>query len=108
MKMVASARLGGRAPDPRGQVLVLFALLLVVLLLVSALAVDYGGGLVTKRNYQNVADAASLAGAQQLTRPLSVNLTCGSKQFCARQAAWESVQKQLAFTGLNPATRAAT
>jgi Flp pilus assembly protein TadG len=104
-----AAPMQARRGDPRGQVLVLFALMLVVLLLVSALAVDYGGWLVTKRNYQNVSDAAALAGAQQLTRPLSTACPSGaSKNFCARQAAWESVQAALRFTGLNPATQANT
>src|SRR5690242_19875985 len=82
----ASAAVARREP---GQVLV-------VLLLVSALAVDYGGWLVARRNYQNVADAASLAGAQQLSRPFGA--TCasgGSKNFCARVAAWDSLKAAL-------------
>jgi hypothetical protein len=88
-------------------VLVLFALMLVVLLLVSALAVDYGGWLVTKRNYQNISDAASLAGAQQLTRPLVDACPSGpTKNFCARQAAWESVKAALRFTALDPVAQA--
>lgn len=102
-----AAPLQARHGDPKGQVLVLFALMLVVLLLVSALAVDYGGWLVTKRHYQNVSDAAALAGAQQLTRPLNAECASGiSKQFCARQAAWESVKRQLGFTALDPVTQA--
>jgi len=81
--------------------------MLVVLLLVSALAVDYGGWLVAKRNYQNVGDAAALAGAQQLTRPLAAACTGGqTKNFCARQAAWESVKSALGFSGLNPIAQA--
>ena len=108
MKTRITAPLQARRGDPRGQVLVLFALMLVVLLLVSALAVDYGGWLVTKRNYQNVSDAAALAGAQQLTRPLSNACPSGqTKNFCARQAAWESVKATLGFTALNPAAQAA-
>lgn len=83
-----------------GQVLVLFTLVLVVLLLASALAVDYGAWLVTKRSYQNVADAAALAGAQQLTRSLTP-----AKRSLARQAAWQSVKSQLGL-GLDPATQA--
>ncbi|HEY2917343.1 MAG TPA: carboxypeptidase-like regulatory domain-containing protein [Candidatus Limnocylindrales bacterium] len=83
-----------------GQVLVLFTLLLVVLLLASALAVDYGAWLVTKRSYQNVADAAALAGAQQLTR----SLTAG-KRSLAREAAWQAVKSDLNLT-LDPAAQA--
>jgi hypothetical protein len=109
MKTRLTAPMLARRGDPRGQVLVLFALMLVVLLLVSALAVDYGGWLVTKRNYQNVSDAAALAGAQYLTRQ-PVATTCPSgpnKNFCARQAAWESVKAALKFTALDPAAQAA-
>ncbi|MEO8272470.1 MAG: pilus assembly protein TadG-related protein [Chloroflexota bacterium] len=98
-----TAPLQARRGDPKGQVLVLFALMLVVLLLVSALAVDYGGWLVTKRNYQNASDAASLAGAQQLTRPLAA-----SKNVLARQAAWESVKQALDLGGVTPTIQAVT
>ena len=101
MKTRFTAPLQARRGDPRGQVLVLFALMLVVLLLVSALAVDYGGWLVAKRNYQNVGDAAALAGAQQLSRPLSAG-----KNVLARQAAWESVKSALDLPALIPATQA--
>ena len=89
--------------DPRGQVLVLFALVLIVLLLVSALAIDYGGFLVTKRTYQNASDSASLAGAQFLTRPASA-----AKQSHAKQAAWASVASALGFApAFDPVARAA-
>jgi hypothetical protein len=108
MKLGTSRLLGPRRRDARGQVLVLFALVLVVLLLVSALAVDYGGWLVARRNYQNVADAASLAGAQQLTRAVSAPCPSGgSKQFCARVAAWSSVKTALKLTALDPTAQAA-
>jgi Flp pilus assembly protein TadG len=107
--LMSTARATGplqfRRGDARGQVLVLFALVLVVLLLVSALAIDYGGWLVAKRNYQNVGDAASLAGAQQLTRPLTS--TSGPKNLLAREAAWASLASALGFTGVDPAVRAA-
>jgi hypothetical protein len=48
----------------RGQVLVLFAGGLVALLLVAALAFDVGSMLVQRRDEQNAADAAALAGAR--------------------------------------------
>jgi Flp pilus assembly protein TadG len=103
MKMPSTTPLQARRGDPRGQVLVLFALMLIVLLVVSALAVDYGGWLVTKRNYQNSTDAAALAGAQQLTRTATAG--CADKNYCARVAAWQSVQSALGFTAL-PANQA--
>lgn len=54
----------------RGQVLVLFAGGLVALLLVAALAFDVGMMLVERRDQQNAADAAALAGARfVLTSP---------------------------------------
>jgi hypothetical protein len=50
----------------RGQVLVLNVLALVVLLGMSAFAIDVGSWYQTKRHDQAVADAAALAGAQAL------------------------------------------
>jgi Putative Flp pilus-assembly TadE/G-like len=47
-----------------GQVLVLFAITLAVLLLVVGLAIDGGNGLMQRRNAQNTADFAALAGAR--------------------------------------------
>jgi hypothetical protein len=50
----------------RGQVLVIFALTLVTLLLFAALAYDTGTMLLERRDEQNAADAAALAGARYL------------------------------------------
>jgi Flp pilus assembly protein TadG len=55
--------------DPRrerGQVLVIFALVLVTLMIFAALAFDTGMMLVERRDQQNAADAAALAGARFL------------------------------------------
>jgi len=58
--------------DERGQVLVLFAGGLVALLLIAALAFDVGSMLVQRRDEQNAADAAALAGARYvLTDPVA-------------------------------------
>lgn len=54
------------AKDEDGQVLILFALMLVVLMGFAALAIDIGIIAVQKSNLQNAADAAALAGAQDL------------------------------------------
>src|SRR5512146_2267298 len=103
----SGAPLAARRGDQRGQVLVLFTLMLVVLLLVSALAVDYGSWLVSRRSYQNVADAAALAGAQQLSRPLTDLCASGaSKNVCAREAAWQSVKAALNLGSLDPSAQA--
>jgi hypothetical protein len=50
----------------RGQVLVIMAFGIVVLLIVAGLAVDGGTVLMERRHAQNAADAASLAGARLL------------------------------------------
>lgn len=86
----------------RGQTLVLFALFLVVLIGSSAVAVDYGTWLKVRRDYQNVADAAVLAGSAFLVRPVS-----GPKQVDAREAAWKSIEDQLGLT-LNETALAAS
>ena len=50
----------------RGQVLPLFALFLLVLLGLTALAIDVSGALSAQRAYRSFADSAALAGAQDL------------------------------------------
>ena len=80
---------------PRGQVLALFALFLVVLIGATAITVDYGTWLKSRRDYQNVADAAVLAGGGFLSRPIN-----NTKREHARRAAWDSLNAQLNL-GLN-------
>jgi hypothetical protein len=58
-----SSTTNDRAPE-RGQVLVLFAGGLIALLIIAALAFDVGMMLVERRDEQNAADAAALAGAR--------------------------------------------
>src|SRR5258708_7563957 len=89
-----------------GQVLVMFAFVLVVMLGTAALAVDYGSWLLTRRSLQNDADAASLAGVVQLgsTGP------CGSasaRAVCARQDAWRAVGTSLKLS-LDPVALSAS
>ncbi|HEX5615889.1 MAG TPA: pilus assembly protein TadG-related protein [Acidimicrobiia bacterium] len=55
-----------RHDDERGAVLVMMAVLLVVLLGITALAVDLGVGRAHKREVQSGADAGALGGAQEL------------------------------------------
>jgi len=81
------------ARSEHGQALVLFVLFLIVLLGSTALVVDYGSWLKVRRDYQNVADAAVLAGSINLTRPVTV-----TKQVAAREAAWKSIEDQLGLT----------
>jgi Flp pilus assembly protein TadG len=55
-----------RVADDRGSVIVMVVLLLTALLAISALAVDVGSWYTAKRKLQATADAAVLAGAQDL------------------------------------------
>ena len=68
-----------------------------VLLGFTALAVDYGTYLLARRHYQNVADAAAIAGSTYMSRPITA-----AKQNQARTAAWTSLQTQLNFTDAEP------
>ena len=54
----------------------------------------------SRRDYQNVADAAVLSGSVFLTRPITI-----AKQQSARTAAWKSIEDQLGLT-LNETTLA--
>lgn len=60
----------GRA-DAAGQILPLFALMLIALFAFAGLAIDLSNLFSVKRGMQNWSDAAALAGAQQLARPAS-------------------------------------
>lgn len=82
-----------------GQVLVLFCLFLIVLLGISALAIDYASWLLTDRYLQNVADHAALAGASEFRERQSQG-SCSSglgQQNCvdARAQMWTSLNEEL-------------
>ena len=95
----------------RGQVLPLFALFVVVLLAFAALAVDVSGALAARRYYRSVADAAALAGAQDLQQPDS-RTVLASDRIRARQDAMASLTSELGIdttaTPLPPACSVAT
>ncbi len=79
--------------DESGQVLILTALCMVVLVGMLGLAVDVGMLRYEKRQLQNAADAAALAGALELT-------ACGSTQNCtALQTAAQDALKENGLTG---------
>jgi hypothetical protein len=96
----------------RGQALVLFALFLLVLLGISALAVDYANWLLIDRRMQNVSDHASLAGASVFKQTISGtnckedpdNFNC---QVAARTLAWTSLNDELDLGIANIAALAA-
>jgi hypothetical protein len=110
MNQTSAMPLGSARRSERGQILVLFAFVLIALLLVSALAVDYGGWLLARRGYQNAADEAAIAGAYLLTSQISdiCSVSQPSKNHCAREAAWTSLQQHLKLNlgGLSPAVMA--
>lgn len=60
----------------RGQVLVLFAGGLVLMFLIAALAFDVGMTLLERRDQQNAADAAALAGARYVNGSANYSGTC--------------------------------
>jgi hypothetical protein len=81
----------------RGQTLVFVALVFVILLGFAGLAVDVSSALSTRRFERSVADAASLAGAQDLQTSKSKAVT-GQQRIDARTHALMSVVNQLKAT----------
>jgi len=57
-----------RRSNEKGQVIVVLALAMIVLLLFAALAIDGGNMYTNRRIAQNAADAGALAGAQKLVQ----------------------------------------
>lgn len=55
----------GRQRPPRGQALILFALVLPVLVLITAVIIEAGHLYFARRHLQSIADAAAIAGAQK-------------------------------------------
>jgi hypothetical protein len=95
---------GTRGSDDRGgrgQVLVIFALSVVVFLGVAALVVDFGSWLQDRRTLQNAADAAALVGVNQLRPPIGT-----TQEVEAVQAAIGELNRQLGL-GISAANLAA-
>jgi putative Flp pilus-assembly TadE/G-like protein len=67
-----------RLTEERGSVIVFTALILVGMLAVCALAVDFGSGFTKQRQLQGAADAAALAGAQDLPNTAAASSTAQS------------------------------
>jgi hypothetical protein len=94
--MTTRTRLGTGRDGARGQVLVLFALSLIVLLGVTSVAVDIGRFYGERRFLQNAADAAALAAANALIR--------GESQDAARAEAMTVITRNYAVppNGITP------
>ena len=78
-----------RATDPRGQVLVITAVALVVLLGIAALVVDLGFGVLLRRQEQNAVDPGAVAAARFIddTTGQTIDMTMAWQAAChyARQ-----------------------
>ena len=67
-------------PHERGQMLALFAICLVAIIAVTGLVIDGGLTLVQRRDQQNVADAAAMAGAYNYANTASSGSAIGQAQ----------------------------
>jgi hypothetical protein len=85
-----------------GQVVVLVALMLVVLIGFAGLAIDVSGAYAAQRFQRNVADAASLAGAQDLQTGTSRALPTAAQYRQARRDAVKSLLQQLSPSSTPP------
>src|ERR671912_1529724 len=65
-------------PNERGQILVLFAGAAVALLIVAAIAFDVGSMYLERRDQQNAADAAALAGARYVNGAADFHGNCAA------------------------------
>ena len=92
-----------RGPAKSGQVLVITALMMTVLIGFTALAIDVGMALLSERWQRNVADAAALAGAQSLQKPNSRDLPGPDEQADAEANAMIVLQDQLGGVSASPA-----
>lgn len=81
----------------RGQILPLFALMLVALFAMAALAIDVSQAYAALQSYRTTTDAAALAGGQQLQGANRV--VSGADQTSARTLAYKSLFNQLAPAG---------
>jgi hypothetical protein len=87
----------------RGQVLPIFALFLIVLCGFAALAVDVSGVYSARRFYRSTADAAALAGGQDLQTPGSRAVGANDRK-TARHHAMDSLTTELGISGALPGT----
>ena len=74
------------ATRQEGQVLVLFALMIVAMLAFASLAIDVSGAYVAERFQKTVTDAVSLAGAQDLFDPTSRAVNSTQQQTALKNA----------------------
>lgn len=73
------------APEPRGQVLVVVTLGIIVLLALAGIAIDIGRLMAERRHLQNAADAAALAACHSLTTTALADVSAAEQR--AREVA---------------------
>ncbi len=94
-----------RSPED-GQILVLAALLMVLLIAVAGLAIDVSAAYMADRWQRSVADAAALAGGQDLQIPGSHALPGPTQYEAAREHAMDLLGRELGATTPYPAVTA--
>ncbi|MGZ8770545.1 MAG: pilus assembly protein TadG-related protein [Aeromicrobium sp.] len=82
-----------------GQMLVLFAATVTVIIMVVGLVIDGGNALVQRREAQNAADFAALAGARIITQRISGDFTNGTDANVA-----SAITKSMAINHASPVT----
>jgi hypothetical protein len=87
-----------RNQNERGQILVLAALLMVILIGITGLAIDISAAYMADRWQRAVADEASLAGGQDLQMPGSNAVPGPAEYQAARQHAMDMLVSQLKAT----------
>jgi len=95
MKRLTGAYLGRETP--RGQTIVLVAVMMVVMIALAGLAIDVSAGYLSSRFQSAVADAASLAGAPDLQQPNTRSVTTADP-IDARTHALDLLVKELRAT----------
>jgi hypothetical protein len=81
-----------------GQILPLAAIMMTILIGVTALAIDVSAGYMAERWQRSVADEAALAGAQSLQKPGTRLMPDEADRIAARQHAMRVLQAQLGGT----------
>jgi hypothetical protein len=81
--------------EARGQIIVLAALLMVILVGVTGLAIDVSAAYMADRWQRSVADAAALAGAQDLQKQGSRDLPGATEQDAARKHAMDVLVSEM-------------
>lgn len=81
-----------------GQILVITAVMMTILIGFTALAIDVSAAYLAERSQRSVADAAALAGAQSLQKPDSRELPGAAEQAAARANALHVLEERLGGT----------